>query len=108
MSRSGTAFLVLSLAHAAAVGCGPNRERLSVDERQQRQRGNIAEGADEGDLTRGETRRLRERSRDIQDDKRDALRDDGRVDRGERREIRRDQRRLGEDIREQRHDDDTR
>lgn len=108
MSKTGTAFLVLSLAQIAAVGCGPHRDRLGINERQYRQRGNIAEGAAEGDLTRGETRRLRERANDIQDDKREAVRDDGRIDRRERREIRRDQRKLGEAIYDQRHDDDTR
>jgi hypothetical protein len=108
MTKTGLAILVLSLAHTAALGCGAQRERVGLNERQDRQRGNIAEGVDEGDLTRKEARRLRERSRDIADDKRDARNDDGVIDRRERRAIRRDQRDLGKDIHDQRHDDDTR
>jgi hypothetical protein len=103
------AFLVLSLAQAGvAVGCAPRGDRVGINERQWRQRGNIAEGAAEGDLTRREASRLRERSRDIADDRRDARQDDGRIDAKERRHIRRDQRELSEDIWKQRHDDDNR
>lgn len=109
MTRSGMAFLVLSLAQAAtAVACGPRGDRVGINERQWRQRGNIEEGVSEGDLTRKEARRLRARSRAIAEDRRDARSDDGRVDRRERREIRRDQRELGQDIWQQRHDDDER
>jgi hypothetical protein len=102
------AFLVLSLAQTAAFACGTQRDRVGINERQWRQRGNIAEGTAEGDLTRKEARRLRDRSRDIAEDRRDALRGDGYIDRGERRALRREQRRLGEDIYDQRHDAQTR
>jgi hypothetical protein len=102
------AFLVLSLAQTAAVACGPQRDRVGMNERQWRQRSNIEEGAAEGDLTRKEARHLRERSRDIAEDKRDARQDDGYIDKRERRQIHREQRDLGQDIYDQRHDDQTR
>jgi hypothetical protein len=109
MTKSGMAFLVLSLAQTGvAVGCAHRHERVGVNERQWRQRGNIQEGVEEGDLTRKEARRLRERSRDIAEDRRDARSDDGYIDGRERRHIRRERRELGEDIYDQRHDDDWR
>ena len=93
---------------ASACDAGYRGGRRTIAERQERQRDRIQDGAEEGDLTRREAARLRERSRNIAEDRRDARQDDGVVDRRERRQLRNRQERLSDDIRDQRHDDDVR
>jgi hypothetical protein len=101
-------MLVTAILIVTAASCTSARRPHGVTEHQSRQRERIREGVDERDLTPREARRLRERSRDIGEDRRDALEDDGRIDARERRQIRERQRELSEDIYEQRHDDDVR
>ena len=99
----------LALFQVTGVACGPSyRDRPSIADRQENQRDRIREGVDEGDLTRREAARLRERSRDIAEERRDARADDGRIDSRERRHIQHDQDRLGKQIRRERHDEQTR
>lgn len=102
--------VAVAVLQVAALGCEPAHRgrRLNVVERQEREDDRIREGRYEGDLSNREARRLRERSRDIEEDRRDAREDDGRVDRRERRKIQREQDQLNRDIYEQRHDDDDR
>ena len=99
----------LGLLQVSGVACEPGyRGRPTIADRQENQRDRIREGVDEGDLTRREAARLRERSRDIAEERRDARADDGRIDSRERRQIQHDQDRLGKQIRKERHDDQTR
>jgi hypothetical protein len=105
-------LLVVVVSGCTAGGYGPYRGYQSspttIGERQQRQRGNIREGAREGDLTRREAERLRQQQRDIAEDRRDALQDDGSIGPKERRNIKRRQRNLGEKIHDERHDEQRR
>jgi len=109
MKTSIMAIAALALLQVTGVACQPGyRDRRTIGERQESQRERIREGVDEGDLTRREAERLRERSRDIADDRRDARADDGRIDPKERRKIRHKQNRLSDQIRDERHDDQSR
>ena len=108
MKKSILAAAFLVAAQVSVIACQPAYRGQSYSERQQRQRDRIETGRDEGDLSRREAARLRDRSRDIAEDRRDARADDGYVDRRERRQIDREQDRLNRDIRKQRHDDDGR
>jgi hypothetical protein len=89
-------LLVVVVSGCTPGGYGPYRGYQSspttIGERQHRQRGNIREGAREGDLTRREAERLRQQQRDIAEDRRDALQDDGSIGPKERRNIKRRQR----------------
>ena len=97
----------LALAQTAGIARAAD-DRPTIVERQENQRDRIRDGVDDGDLTRREALRLRERSRDIAEERRDARADDGRIDRRERRHIRRDQNRLSDQITRERHDAQTR
>ena len=108
MKRSILAAALLVAAHASVIACQPASHGRSYSERQERQRGRIDEGRAEGDLSRREAARLRDRSRDIAEDRRDARSDDGYVDRRERRQLQREQDELNRDIYQQRHDDNGR
>ena len=106
-----TVILALTLAatQLGTLACGTGyRDGRTIAGRQEYQRDRIREGAEEGDLTRREASRLRERSRDIAEDRRDARQDDGVIDRQERRQLQREQNRLSDQIYRQRHDDDAR
>jgi hypothetical protein len=101
--------VALVATQLTASACAPvYRDGRSVAGRQEYQRDRIEEGVDEGDLTHREARRLRERSRDIAQERREARQDDGRIDSHERRELRHDQNRLSDQIYNQRHDDQVR
>jgi hypothetical protein len=108
MKRSILAAALLVAAQASVIACQPAYRGRSYSERQERQRDRIDEGRAEGDLSRREASRLRDRSRDIAEDRRDARADDGYVDRRERRHIQREQNELNRDIYQQRHDDNAR
>jgi hypothetical protein len=110
MKRSILAAAFLVAAQVSVIACQPayRGPGPSFSERQERQRDRIETGRDEGDLSRREAARLRERSRDIAEDRRDARADDGYVGRRERRQLDREQDKLNRDIRKQRHDDDGR
>ena len=100
------AFLVGT--QLTVVACQPAYGGPSFSERQERQRDRIADGRDEGDLSKREAARLRDRSHGIAEDRRDARADDGYVDRRERRQLDREQDKLNRDIYQQRHDDNGR
>lgn len=70
---------------------------FSFSQAQVGQRARIEQGIRSGELTRGETARLRYEQRDTRHDIRDA-RKDGFISRRERREIRHDRRRNSRDI----------
>jgi hypothetical protein len=108
MKRSILAAALFVAAQASVIACQPAYRGRSYSERQERQRDRIDEGRAEGDLSRREAARLRDRSRDVAEDRRDARADDGYVDRRERRRIQKEQNELNRDIYQQRHDDDGR
>ena len=108
MKKTILAAAFLMAAQVSVSACQPAYGGRSFSERQERQRDRIAEGRDEGDLSRREAARLRDRSRDVAEDKRDARADDGYVDRHERRKLQREQNELNRDIYQQRHDDNGR
>lgn len=98
-----TGAIALPLALSAALGaCSTTGSVPSIRDRQGIQRGNIREGAREGDLTRREAGKLRARSRDIAEDRRDAISSGG-IDQRERRELKERQQNLGKDIYRKRH-----
>jgi hypothetical protein len=103
MTKSTSFILAAGLLAASSVACVAD-DRRNIGEVQGRQRARIHNGIEDGDLTHREARRLRERSQDIGEDRREALSDDGRIDRGERKHIRREQRNLNDDIYRERHD----
>jgi hypothetical protein len=96
-------ILAAGLLGAGAVS-GLADDRPTIRERQYNQRERIENGIEDGDLTHREARRLRERSGDIAEDRREMLSDDGRLDRGERRTLRHEQNHLSDAIRRERHD----
>jgi hypothetical protein len=108
MKKSILAAAFLVAAQVSVIACQPAYRGPSFSERQERQRDRIETGRDDGDLSRREAARLRDRSRDIAEDRRDARADDGYVDRRERRQLQREQNKLNRDIYQQRHDDDGR
>lgn len=108
MKKSILAAAFLVGTQLTVIACQPAYRGRSYSERQERQRDRIADGRDEGDLSKREAARLRDRSRDIAEDRRDARADDGYVDRRERRQLDREQDKLNRDIYQQRHDDDGR
>jgi hypothetical protein len=110
MKKTILAATLLVATQLSVIACQPGYRSgsRSFSERQENQRDRIEEGREDGDLSRREAARLRERSRDIADDKRDARADDGYVDRRERRRLQREQDQLNRDIYRQRHDDDGR
>jgi len=107
MKRSVLAAALLVAAQASVIACQPAYQGRTFSERQERQRDRIDDGRADGDLSRREAARLRDRSHDIAEDRRDA-RADGYVDRRERRQLDREQDKLNRDIYRQRHDDDGR
>lgn len=78
------------------------RER-GVNARQNVQQNRIQRGVREGDLTRGEARRLQGQARSIRREER-VFRADGNLSTGERRHLNRDFNRLSRDVYQQRHD----
>jgi hypothetical protein len=110
MKKSILAAAFLVGTQLTVIACQPayRGRSYSYSERQERQRDRIDEGRAEGDLSRREAARLRDRSRDVAEDRRDARADDGYVDRRERRQLQKEQDRLNRDIYQQRHDDDGR
>jgi hypothetical protein len=79
------------------------QETPVVDGRQRAQRARIREGAASGDLTRGETAKLRSQQRHIRRTERRA-KADGEVTRDERAKIKRKQNRANRNIRREKHD----
>jgi hypothetical protein len=97
-------FLLL-FAIVMFFGFAPDTFGQRYDDRFDRRR--IRRGIRSGQLTRDEARALRERRRQIQQERR-AYRSDGTLTRDERREIRRDRREYDRLIRRERRDDDRR
>ena len=108
MKKSILAAAFLVGTQLTVIARQPAYRGRSFSERQERQRDRIADGRNEGDLSKREAARLRDRSRDVAEDRRDARADDGYVDRRERRQIQKEQDKLNRDIYQQRHDDDGR
>jgi hypothetical protein len=96
---SVAALLLAGSADAFAQG----RYRVRYNDRQDGQR--VRRGIRSGQITRDEAREIRERERQIRDERR-GYRAGGTVTRDERREIRRDERDQDRFIRQQRHDND--
>ncbi len=99
--------LLVAMLIAASVPVAANAREHRVDQRQHNQQQRIHEGWRQGDLTRGETRRLQREARDIRRDER-AFRSDGRFAPAERRHVQRDLDRLSRDIHRERHDGERR
>jgi hypothetical protein len=98
-----SAVLAALFAGTVAVpAVAADRER-GINARQGMQQSRIQQGVRHGDLTRGETHRLRGEARNIRRDER-AFRSDGNLSRGERRHLDRDLNRMSRDIRHQRND----
>jgi hypothetical protein len=110
MKKTILTAMLLVATQLSVIACQPGYRYDSkpFSERQENQRNRIEEGRAEGDLSRREAARLRERSRDVAEDRRDARADDGYIDRRERRQLQREQDKLNRDIYQQRHDDDGR
>lgn len=94
------------VAAAAAVLPAQARER-GIHSRQHAMEHRIHQGWRQGDLTRGETRRLEGIAREIERRER-VFRADGHLERGERRLLHRDLDRLGREIRHERRDGERR
>jgi hypothetical protein len=107
MTKSIVIPMTVALLQLGVLGCEAHRRRhgSDIEARQERQQDRIREGRYEGDLSNREASRLRERSREIDEDRRDAREDDGRIDGRERRAIQHEQDDLNRDIYQQRHDD---
>ncbi len=103
MTKSRTLIIAAGLVGLGAVACVAD-DRPTIGERQYNQRERIENGVEDGDLTRREAQRLRHESREIAQDRGEALANDGRIDRRERRHLRREQNHLSHDIRRERHD----
>jgi hypothetical protein len=99
--------LVALFAGAVAVPAAAADGERGVNARQGMQHSRIAQGVREGDLTRGETRRLQGEAQDIRSEER-ASRSDGDLSRGERRHLQGDLNGLSRDIRDERHDGERR
>lgn len=85
---------------------GWNRDP-GVDRRQDNQHDRIRQGIRSGELTRGETRGLRQDQREIRQEERE-YRSDGKLTRDERRDLHQDLNQASRDIYEQKHDDERR
>src|SRR5512138_2705607 len=72
MMRSILAAAFLVGTQLTVGACQPVYRDRSFSERQEHQRDRIDEGRADGDLSRREAARLRDRSRDIAEDRRDA------------------------------------
>jgi hypothetical protein len=107
MKRLIVSIVLLGTAIGCASG-GGGRGPGAIGERQQRQRDQIEAGARRGELNAPEELILREKSRQIDDQRRDARKDDGRIDAQERRAIKKQQKGLGEAIKSNRNDAETR
>jgi len=97
-----TFFLALTLAGAILA----QDKTPVVAKRQVNQQKRIAEGVNDGNLTRKETRRLQAQERELQREKR-AAKADGVVSSGERQELRQDSRKLSRRIAKQKNDAQT-
>lgn len=98
-----SAFLTALLASAVAVPAVAAERERGINARQDAQQNRIQRGARQGDLTRGETRRLQGEVRTVRREER-SFRSDGNLSAGERRHLNRDLNRVSRDIHQQRHD----
>ena len=95
------------LVCALCMSFGLASDALGQGRHNRGERNGIRRGVRSGQLTRDEARQLRQRRREIGQERRD-YRSDGTVTRDERRDLRRDRRELGRNIRRERRDDDRR
>lgn len=79
----------------------------SVDAREHRQQGRVAQGVRSGQLTGDETKKLRAQQRDIRQEER-QYRADGRFTKEERKDVQRDLNQASKDIYIEKHDAETR
>jgi hypothetical protein len=106
----------LPLLLVAAIGCASGgyypRARGggggSIGVEQQRQRQEIEQGARHGDLDAAEELILRDQSRKIDQQRKNARADDGRISPAERRQIKKKQRQLDDAIQDNERDADRR
>jgi hypothetical protein len=103
MKKTMSLILAAGLLGAGAVASVAD-DRPTIGERQYRERERIRNGVEDGDLTRREARKLHHESREIAQDRGEALANDGRIDRREHRQLRREQNHLSNDIYRERHD----
>lgn len=96
-------LLAAMLVAASVPVTAAERERNGVNQRQQHQQQRIQQGARQGDLTRGETRRLQGQARDIRREEH-TFRSDGRFTPAERHHVQRDLDRQSRDIHRERND----
>jgi CRISPR/Cas system-associated endoribonuclease Cas2 len=106
-STTMSALLVALLASTVAWPAAAAERERGINARQNMQQHRIQHGVRQGDLTRGEARRLRGEVRSVQREER-AFRADGNLNAGERRHLNRDLNQVSRDIRRERHDDQRR
>ena len=115
------AFLVVSLVVPALKAQDQNEQRPArrewakrhprravVGTRQQLQHDRIQQGVRSGELTKEEAKGLRMEQRQIQQEKKEALRDDGKIDKEEMQKLRQEQNKASKNIYEEKHDADKR
>ncbi|HXV10823.1 MAG TPA: hypothetical protein VD839_08470 [Burkholderiales bacterium] len=101
------AVLAALFAGVVAIPAAAAERERGINARQGMQQNRIQQGVRQGDLTRGEARRLQSEARDIRREER-TFRADGDVSRGERRHLQGDLNRMSRDIRHQRNDGERR
>jgi hypothetical protein len=79
----------------------------SVDAREHRQQGRVAQGVSSGQLTRDEAKKLRTQQRDIRAEEK-QYRSDGKFTKEERKDVQRDLNQASKDIYKEKHDAETR
>ena len=97
------AVLAALFAGVVAVPAAAAERERGINARQGMQQHRIQQGVRQGDLTRGEARRLQGDARDIRREER-RFRAEGDLSHGERRHVQRDLDNLSRDIHDQRHD----
>ena len=94
-------FFVLAFVSTAAFG---QTKTPKINKTQVRQHERIHQGVKSGELTKGETAKLKSEQRNIQREK-VLAKSDGKVTRGERKIIRADQKKASKDIYRLKHND---
>ena len=96
--------IVATIALGLLVPTSAAFAKQPITKRMDRQEERIEQGAESGNLTDKETKRL-ENQQEIIKEERDNATEDGKITRGERKEIRHDQRKASHAIREKKHND---
>ena len=104
--RKFTVLLASVLAGASFAAVAAPRDP-TVNHRQHRQQHRIEQGARSGELTRAETKSLRQEQRSIRQEER-AYKSDGKLTPAERKDLHHDLNQASKDIYREKHDDEKR